>query len=107
MTILSKEGFRAARTANNQKIFELLNWCRENMCTPDGKRVCLLCARELSGDPRGVLGHWEANEEAQKRIGAPPGKTRIILYMLCEGCYELPDVVEIVDKKLLASLSVQ
>jgi len=107
MTVLSKEGFRAPRTANNQKIFEMLTWCRENMCTPDGKRICLLCGRDLSGDTHAILGHWEANEETQKRIGAPSGKTRIVVYMLCEGCYELSDVTERADKRLLERLSVQ
>ena len=107
MGILSKEGFRAPQTANNQRIFELLNWCREHMCTPDGKRVCFLCSRDLSHDSHAVLGHYEADEETQKRIGAPPGKTRLLIYMLCEGCYELPDLVDSVDKKILTELSVQ
>lgn len=95
-------------TPHNKRCMELLEWCRANVCTPDGKRVCLLCKYDhtIPGE-QAVLGIFIANENAQKRIGAPAGKERLIIYVLCVDCHELPDRNERVEKNVFATVGVQ
>jgi hypothetical protein len=95
-------------TPHNQRVMELLEWCRANLCAPDGKRNCLLCGYAPSAPgEKAVFGIFIANEKAQKRIGAPPSKERLILYILCEDCNALPDRNEQVEDKIFATVCVQ
>jgi hypothetical protein len=89
-------------TPRNKRAMEQLEWCRANMCTPDGKRVCLLCKLDLSTEGRGALGIFIADAENQKRIGAPSDGERWLIYMVCEGCNELPNRNEQVQDKIFA-----
>lgn len=92
-------------TERNRKALELIKWCRENMCTPDGKRICLVCGHVPTG--HGYFGVFVADEKNQKRIGAPRDKERLVLYLLREDCYELPDRNERVEDKIFTAVSVQ
>jgi len=94
-------------TARNQKALELIKWCRENMCTPDGKRICLVCGHVPTAGEHAVVGVFIADEKNQQRIGAPRDKQRLVIYMLCDDCYELPDRNEPVEDKIFAVVSVQ
>jgi hypothetical protein len=94
-------------TTRNQKVLEMLKWCRENMCTPDGKRICLVCGHVPTGTEHAAVGVFIADEKHQKRIGAPRDKERLVIYLLCEDCYALPDRNERVEDKIFAVASVQ
>lgn len=52
-------------------------------------RPCDLCGKQpLTYASVGVL---YPNAEFNKRIGAPQGKIRVVVYTLCEACSEIPD----------------
>jgi hypothetical protein len=95
-------------TPHNEKRMELLEWCRANVCTPDGKRVCLLCKYEhtIRGE-RVVVGVFIADDKNQKRLGASQGKERLVIYVLCVDCHERPDRNEQVEQKIFAAIGVQ
>ena len=97
----------APLTPRNKKAFELLNWCRENLCTPDGKRICLVCGHTPDCGETVAVGIFIANAKNQKRIGAPSDKERLIIYVLCEDCHALPDRNERVEDKIFAAVCVQ
>lgn len=42
-----------------------------------------------------------------QRIGAPEGKIRVMTYALCEPCYQLPGVADLVEAEILRRLGVQ
>jgi hypothetical protein len=92
---------------HNQKVMELLEWCRANLCTPDGERICLVCGHRPGPGDTAALGLFIADNKHQKRLGAPQGKERMIIYLLCEDCYALPDRNECVEDKIFATVSVQ
>ncbi len=91
----------------SQDAARVLEWCRVNLCTPDGKRICLVCGHEPEGGETVALGVFIANDKNQKRIGAPTGKQRLLIYVLCEDCHALPDRNERVEDKIIAVASVQ
>jgi hypothetical protein len=98
----------AALTMKHQQAFETLEWCRVNLCTPDGKRICMLCGHEPQDPGETVaVGIFIAHEKYQKRLGAPAGKQRLVVYVLCEDCFSRPDRNERVEDKILATVSVQ
>lgn len=53
-----------------------------------------------------VVGLFQATEEFSRRIGAPAGKRRDIVYGLCRTCYELPDVFQKVEASILRDMQV-
>jgi len=94
-------------TPRNKKVMKLLEWCRANMCTPDGKRVCLLCKHEPVAGEQAAIGLFFADKKHQKRLGAPHGMDRIIIYLLCDDCMDVPDRNERVEDKIFAAVNVQ
>ncbi len=67
-----------------------------------GVTGCLLC-----GGPFSITALFTTTPEFGKRIGAPPGKQRVLVYGMCEGCRELPNSVELVESKILSVATVQ
>jgi hypothetical protein len=47
------------------------------------------------------------NETFAKKIGEPKGKQRVMVYALCERCFELPDRDDKVERAILADMQVQ
>ena len=90
-----------------ERVSEVLNYCRENMCTPDGSRVCFLCDHEPDQGEDAAIGVFIPDAAHQKRVGAPPNKTRMMIYLLCGDCYERPDRNERVEDKIFATVVVQ
>ena len=85
---------------------EIVERSRRAMRTPDGSTSCLLCGRGPLG-PSDFLGVFLANGATQKRIGAPPGKHRRVLYLVCADCMLRPELPELVDQKILRELTIQ
>lgn len=77
------------------------------MCTPDGRRVCFLCGHEPGPGECAVVGVFIADEAHQKRVGAPPNKTRMMIYLLCADCHEHPERNQRVQEKIFAEVTVQ
>ncbi len=63
-------------------------------------RHCVLCAQQ--SEYTGVL---YLDEKQSKVFGAKKGKTRRILYGLCESCFALPDKMELVEQELFLQLN--
>jgi hypothetical protein len=63
---------------------------------------CRIC-----GAPAVYVGICVPNQEFGARIGAPKGKTRAIFYRVCEGCFHLPNVTELIETGILRDLQVQ
>jgi hypothetical protein len=69
----------------------------------DMAHVCTLCKspnapiKALFVPPEGV----------SQRIGAPEGKLRLLTYALCESCFQLPGVSDLVETEILKRLGVQ
>ena len=82
----------------------LLAWCRRNGTTPDGNRKCILCSREVSSGGR--VGVFVADEESQRRLGAPKGKARVVIYLLCKNCWEVKDRDDRVEEKIFGAWQV-
>jgi hypothetical protein len=60
---------------------------------------CLLC-----GGPPAFRGFWEPDDQAA--FGAPPGKTRMVMYALCARCGRDPDrAAEEVEKVFFRRLA--
>jgi hypothetical protein len=62
-----------------EQVPEVIDYCRKHMCTPDGGRNCFLCERVPKPGEEAVIGLFIANRETQRRIGAPPNKTRLLI----------------------------
>jgi hypothetical protein len=88
-------------------VIEVLEYCRKNMCTPDGRRNCLLCARRPVPGGQAAVGVFIADEQYQERLGAPKNKTRLFIYLLCEDCHSHPHRNKMVQDKIFAVASVQ
>lgn len=58
---------------------------------------CLLCGARAAW--RGI---WHPSAECNRALGAPSGKTRIVVYSLCAGCNTLSDAVTRVEDCILA-----
>lgn len=89
------------------QVAEILEYCRENMCMPDEKRVCFVCGRVPESGEQAAVGVFIADEAHQRRLGAPSNKTRLMIYLVCGDCYELPDRNERVEQKIFAVAGVQ
>jgi hypothetical protein len=59
---------------------------------------CLLC-----GAAPDFLAFYTPGD--QRAAGAPAGKTRAILYGLCEGCQQLPDAAERCEERIRAEMA--
>jgi hypothetical protein len=68
------------------------------------RQSCLLCgAQEVA-----IRGMFKLSQKLARRIGAPAGKQRIVVYDLCAACFELGQVAaERVEDKILAEMQVQ
>jgi hypothetical protein len=62
---------------------------------------------QLCGATSAYFGVFFPPQEFSARIGAPKGKTRVVFYRVCESCYELPNVTELVEAGILSDLQVQ
>jgi hypothetical protein len=67
----------------------------EDYRTHINEKPCLLC-----GKPSTYGGIFVPIGSMNQKLGALPGKGKVILYGLCEGCYDLPDRTERVDYKI-------
>jgi len=56
---------------------------------------CVLCEKETMG--RGV--HFGGDES--ENLGAPPGKSRVIIYGICPECVNVENAQELVGKSLV------
>jgi hypothetical protein len=61
--------------------------------------ACLLCGTVAAGEFQ--VGVFFPNAKDQKRVGAPPKKTRGLVYLLCVSCSERSDCLDQVEEKLL------
>ncbi len=85
---------------------EIVERSRRSMRTPDGSSSCLICGRGPLGH-KDFLGVFIADEPTQNRIGAPSGKCRRVLYLICAECWENPDMADLVEEKIIKELTIQ
>lgn len=64
---------------------------------PPHVRECVLCK-----NPAHLLGVYKPGDP--KTVQAPAGKTRLIIYGLCEGCAQQPDSAVRVEEKILSDI---
>src|SRR4051794_32557480 len=62
---------------------------------------CLLCGR-----PPTFLGFWLPTEVITRRLGAPPGKHRVVTYSLCQRCKDRRGSLRRVEAKILGEVEV-
>jgi len=63
-------------------------------------KPCLLCGR------RAYVGAVYAPDAAsQRRVCAPPGKLRMVVYSLCRQCFRLPDKVRRAEDAIFAQVA--
>jgi hypothetical protein len=90
----------------NQKLLETVNFCRETGHLPDGTRACLLCA-DTCPDEAMLVGVWvPIGESLNRRLGCSEerlsaGGGRVVVYQLCQTCFERPTSFEDVDAAIL------
>jgi hypothetical protein len=58
---------------------------------------CALCGR-----PAASVGVWIPTKTCSQRLGAPPGKVRVVVYALCANCVAQPGAQDRVEAGLLA-----
>lgn len=61
-----------------------------------GKGQCLLCGR-----PPVMMGVWVPDAASSRRLGAPPGKIRPVVYALCETCNRRPGSLTEAENKII------
>lgn len=61
-----------------------------------GRSPCLLC-----GEPGSRVGAWFPTDRYSRYLGAPPGKTRVVPYALCDACHTAPDSMRTVEDAIL------
>jgi hypothetical protein len=72
----------------------MLETALENVAGPP----CLLC-----GVPGTLVGVWQPSPTWQPRVGAPEGKTRLVIYSLCAPCAARADAGTRVENLVLAT----
>jgi hypothetical protein len=95
----------------NQKLLDTVNFCRETGYLPDGSRRCLLCADTCPNEAM-FVGLWvPVGKSMNRRLGCSEerlsaGGGRVVLYQLCQSCFDRPNSVEEVDNKILKDAGV-
>lgn len=64
-----------------------------------GRDKCILCGRKPY-----KVGIWTPTPEYSRRLGAPPGKTRLATYCVCRKCFRRPDAGTAVEDKILSDV---
>jgi hypothetical protein len=62
---------------------------------------CLLCGRRPS-----YAGYWIVAGPAARLLNVPPGKSRVIAYMLCKSCQRKGDVQRRIEAKIIGETQV-
>lgn len=70
-----------------------------DMIKSAGPGPCTLCRRRTVNV--GAFFPYDS-----QKYGAQPGKTRVLIYRLCDSCHDLPDWSERVDDVILKDLAV-
>lgn len=83
----------------NEAIRRSIQHARDTGRLPDGRSECFLCNTDVR-EGAFVVGACVPEGPEAKRFGLPVGKGRVILYLLCEECFELPDSVDRIENKL-------
>jgi hypothetical protein len=94
-----------------EQVNEMIERCRQTGYMPDGTRACLLCG-DHSPHEAMFVGLWIPPKDLQRRRGCLPerltkGGSRIVIYMICPGCFQLPTLADDVVDKILSKWSVQ
>lgn len=91
---------------------EIVAECRRTGRLPDGSRSCLLCGDGCHNEAM-FVGIWIPDgRDRQRRLGCSEerlanGGGRVILYQLCQDCFERPTRNEDVVTEILKRASVQ
>ena len=87
-----------------EDLARIVKRCIDTGYLPDGSRACLLC----SDNPNETMfvGLWLPSKKLQRRIGCSEerlssGGSRLILYMVCQTCFESPNSDEEIETKLM------
>jgi hypothetical protein len=64
-------------------------------------RHCLLCGRRPH-----FVGYWAPAGPAARLLNVPPGKSRVIAYMLCKSCQRKGDVQRRIEAKIIGEVQV-
>lgn len=97
---------------NPEQAHEIVKACRETGYLPDGSRSCILCGDGSLDEPM-FLGVWlPVSKKLQHRLGCSKerlanGGGRIILYMVCQACFDRPTMSEDVETEILKLAGVQ
>jgi hypothetical protein len=95
-----------------EQVAEIVKACRETGYLPNGSRACLLCGDQCPDEPM-FVGVWFADEKKrQRRIGCSEerlanGGGRLLVYQVCQSCFERPTRNEDVDAEILKRMGVQ
>lgn len=84
-----------------------LEWLKRVISSPweYGLTFCILCRTPIGQQPFNV-GVWDPGPSVSKRI-SPPGKHRLVAYVLCDSCHRMPGVLEKVENLILARETLQ
>jgi len=94
-----------------EQILKTINASCETGYLPNGTRACLLCGDTCPDDPM-FVGMWIPESRLQRRLGCSQeclakGGSRVLLYLLCQACFDRPTSYEEVAAKILKDASVQ
>ena len=65
---------------------------------------CILCGTA----PAGISALWFPGNDLDRRlVGTPPGKTRAVLYSLCDRCHAKSGALERVEDVIRAGIAVK
>jgi hypothetical protein len=95
----------------NQKILDTLRFCTETGRLPNGTRACLLCGDTCLDEPM-FTGMLVAGRDMSRRLGCSEermaaGGGRVVIYQLCQDCFDRPNSADEVDARILKRASVQ
>lgn len=93
------------------QVAELVKTCKETGYLPDGSRRCLLCGDQCPDEPM-FTGVWfPGGKKLQRRLGCSAerlsnGGARVMLYMVCQTCFDRPTRNDDVEAEILKRVSV-
>lgn len=82
---------------NLEEVNELLQRTVKTKILPNGSLArCIVC----DGDPVHAAVYLP-DEQTSKRVGAKAGKLRAFIYMVCDPCSKLPDLLERIEDTII------
>jgi hypothetical protein len=96
---------------NPDQIYEVIQRCQKTGYLPDGTRRCLLCGDACPDEPM-FVGLWIPGKGLHRRLGCTEerlanGGSRVVVYMVCQICFDSPCMADEVEDTILQRVTVQ